>query len=172
MKSRLRTSLIGGGLLLALMAVGWWMFGARQQPDTAVVLPATPAFDETQHRLRDAVAAAMARADSSEDALDALKQLARLYHANGYLDEAQAGYETLEQLDPEEPRWPHLHAVILAGYGDFEPAMARWRRVIELAQGNMSQAAKLLGISRGTLYGRLESSGRSGTRINLPEGNR
>ena len=43
---------------------------------------------------------------------------------------------------------------------------------IELAQGNMSQAAKLLGISRGTLYGRLESSGRSGSRTNLPEGSR
>ncbi len=43
---------------------------------------------------------------------------------------------------------------------------------IEMAQGNMSQAAKLLGISRGTLYGRLESAGRSGARINLPEGSR
>jgi DNA-binding NtrC family response regulator len=43
---------------------------------------------------------------------------------------------------------------------------------IEIAQGNMSQAAKLLGISRGTLYGRLESAGRSGARINLPEGSR
>jgi two-component system nitrogen regulation response regulator GlnG len=43
---------------------------------------------------------------------------------------------------------------------------------IEIAQGNMSQAAKLLGISRGTLYGRLESSGRSAARMNLPEGSR
>ena len=43
---------------------------------------------------------------------------------------------------------------------------------IEIAQGNMSQAAKLLGISRGTLYGRLESTGRASTRVNLPEGGR
>jgi len=43
---------------------------------------------------------------------------------------------------------------------------------IEISQGNMSQAAKLLGISRGTLYGRLESAGRSGARLNLPEGSR
>jgi DNA-binding NtrC family response regulator len=42
---------------------------------------------------------------------------------------------------------------------------------IEISQGNMSQAAKLLGISRGTLYGRLESAGRS-AKQNLPEGTR
>jgi DNA-binding NtrC family response regulator len=43
---------------------------------------------------------------------------------------------------------------------------------IEIAQGNMSQAAKLLGISRGTLYGRLESAGKSGAKINLSESSR
>ncbi len=36
---------------------------------------------------------------------------------------------------------------------------------IEGAQGNMSQAAKLLGLSRSTLYSRLEAAGRAGARL-------
>ncbi len=36
---------------------------------------------------------------------------------------------------------------------------------LEIAQGNVSQAAKLLGVSRTTLYGRLEAAGRSGAKM-------
>ena len=56
-----------------------------------------------------------------------------MYHANGFLDEAGRCYQGLQQLDPAEPRWLHLHATILAGYGQIEPALALWKRVRELA---------------------------------------
>lgn len=131
MKASRRLWALGGGLLCVLGVVAWWAF--RAPASAAVMLPAPPTFNETQGRVREAVATQMARAGSSRHALDALQQLGRLYHANGFLDEAQAAYDELETLDPENPRWPHLHAIILAGYGDFEPAMTRWRRVVQLA---------------------------------------
>jgi tetratricopeptide (TPR) repeat protein len=83
--------------------------------------------------LRARLAAADHRARSRFHARDGLAELSRLYHANGFLDEAAHCYTGLEQLEPKEPRWPHLHATLLAGYGEIETALGLWRKVVQLA---------------------------------------
>ena len=60
-------------------------------------------------------------------------ELARLYQANGFYDEALACYEGLREVEPRNARWCHLSAVILAGLGRLEEAEPLFRRAAKLA---------------------------------------
>jgi tetratricopeptide (TPR) repeat protein len=116
--------------LVAAFAAGGGAFGWRFYQNAGVVRaarPATPDLRQWPDELQQRVAAA------NRDTAGALAELSRLYHANGFLGEAARCYTALEKLQPREPRWPHRHATILAGYGDLEPAIARWQRVTTLA---------------------------------------
>jgi tetratricopeptide (TPR) repeat protein len=118
----------------AIAAGAWWWHGAVQRRSiVAAALPATPDLGAAAQPLREHIAAAEARARSLLHASDGLAELSRLYQANGFPDEAIQCYRALEQLEPAEPRWLHRHATILAGYGEIEPALALWKRVVELA---------------------------------------
>ena len=64
---------------------------------------------------------------------EALAEFTALCHANGALEEAMAGYRALMVLEPNEPRWPHLLASILAGYGRLDEALPLLRRTTVLA---------------------------------------
>jgi len=63
----------------------------------------------------------------------ALVELSRLYHANGYYDEAISAYEALKTLEPDEPRWPHLLSKIRASFGQLNHAIEEGRRTVERA---------------------------------------
>jgi protein O-GlcNAc transferase len=63
----------------------------------------------------------------------ALAEYTLLCHANGLLPEAVRGYEALLVVDPTEPRWPHLLANILTGYGRMEEALPWLQRATVLA---------------------------------------
>jgi tetratricopeptide (TPR) repeat protein len=126
-------------LILAGAAAGaWWWQAGRVQARVAALLPALPDLAPAPAMLRARIAAADAEARGHAHAERGFATLARLYHANGFLDEAMHCYTGLEQLQPREPRWPHLHAVILSGYGEIEPALAQWQRVRALAPGYLA----------------------------------
>ena len=121
------------GILAIAAAAWWWVDSGRRAELVASALPPAPDLSRAFPMLRERIEAANTRARSRASARDGLVELSQLYHANGYLDEAMACYRALADTEPNEPRWPHLHANILASYGDVEPAIALWQRVIALA---------------------------------------
>lgn len=62
-----------------------------------------------------------------------LADLALFLHANGFLTEAAQCYRGLVQLEPRVARWPHCLAVIYAGAGQLDDAVALWQRTQRLA---------------------------------------
>ncbi len=130
----LRRTLIGAlCLLLTAGAAWWWQRAGQQQTITLKVLPRIPDLSAAAAILREQIVAADFRARSRWLPAKGLAELSRLYHANGLLDEATQCYAGLEQLAPSEPRWFHLHATLLAGFGEIEPAIKLWQQVIRLA---------------------------------------
>lgn len=122
-------AVLAGGLAVA----GFLAFYlAPTGPDLVKALPTRPEFAGFPQTLVNRVARAEARVRRGPEPIEGLKSLSRLYHANGYLDEAAACYEVLAQVEPEEPRWFHRWATIVAGFGYLEEALPLWEYVLEL----------------------------------------
>ncbi len=124
------------GLVVALLggggATGYFWYRAQQQAEIfAAAIPVVPDLSNWPAAMRQRVDAAERQLAARP--LEGLAELARLYHANGFFAEAAQCYTGLEQLEPAQPRWFHLHATILAGYGDTAPALPRWERAVALA---------------------------------------
>lgn len=123
-------------LVLVILAAGggwWWWQAGAQQAAVRPLLPPMPDLGSAHPALRGAITAADGQARGRFTAIKGLAALGHLYHANGFYDAALACYTGLEKLQPNEPRWLHLHAFIIAGYGELDPAIKMWQRVTELA---------------------------------------
>jgi tetratricopeptide (TPR) repeat protein len=132
-------------LLVAGVATGgwWWWRAGAQRAVVIAGLPAVPDLSAGSPILLSEVAAANARARSRLTAQRGLIALSRLYHGNGYFAEALTCYGLLSRLDPTEPRWLHLRASILAGYGELEPAITLWQSVTQLAPNYVAAHLRL-----------------------------
>ncbi|ATC63822.1 hypothetical protein CMV30_07605 [Nibricoccus aquaticus] len=132
-KTRLR---IIGAIVTAMAvvsAVVWWRHAEQVRLVAAAALPQRPELGAWPEELRERIARAEERARTLFGAGVGLGELARLYHANGFLREAVCCYEGLGWIQPTEARWPHRQATILAGFGEMDAALLKERRAVELA---------------------------------------
>jgi tetratricopeptide (TPR) repeat protein len=124
------------GLFLAAVILMLLGCGERKHPSSFPnvehLLPELPDLTHVNPELRERVLQANDQAQRGEQRVEAWVELSRLYHANGFLQESIACYEALLQLDPENPRWMHLLAFLLATYGYADDAEGLWRDMLQL----------------------------------------
>lgn len=111
--------------------------GGPSESEQAILrdLPALPGLDRQPRELAQRLRSADRRIRKGEDPIAALAELSMLYHANGFLEEADSGYGILIREDPEDARWKHRKATIMAGFGMLQRAVPLWEEVVRLAPG-------------------------------------
>jgi predicted Zn-dependent protease len=121
--------------VVAVAAAGClgWRNRAAHRAWQAMIPALPPAAGAAAPGLDARLQACMTRLRTWPPDRQALAEFAELCHANGALDGAVAGYRALIVLEPNEPRWPHLLASILAGYGRLDEALPWLRRTTVLA---------------------------------------
>jgi len=108
-----------------------WKNQAERRHIAIESVPQHPDLQAFPQELDQRVTDCEVRARSGK--VEALGDLSRLYHSNGYYPEACQCYLGLLRLDPSNPVWPHRLASILAGYGQLEDSIPLWRKAVELA---------------------------------------
>lgn len=102
--------------MIAALAVGVAAYfvaawtAPRQSPVQPVALPALPDLTGQPSELRERLQRAHAAARQPNRPLESLAELGRLFHANGYVVEAEACWQTLAAEDPRNARWSYLIA--------------------------------------------------------------
>ncbi len=106
------------------------------KPDDAMHerLPAVPDTGDGPQALADAIRDAHERAqsDAGQEAMDGLWDLATLYHANDFVQEAEICYRLLREAQLDEPRWIYLLADLRLRSGDAEGAEKLLEEVVTL----------------------------------------
>jgi tetratricopeptide (TPR) repeat protein len=122
------SGLVISGLVVGL---GWRAAGRREVARASV--PARPELGAWPGEFADRIARGEAQARGWWRPVAGLTELSRLYHANGFYNEALRCLAGLERLESGEARWPHLQAVILAEFGRLDDARPAFEQAVARA---------------------------------------
>lgn len=128
--------ILTAGLLLAAVAVAvgsgfaWHRYRMPERLRTG--LPAVPAdLNKKPAELARRIAAAQTL--TRDHALDGVSELGRLYHANGYLREAESCWRLMRDEQPREARWSYYLADLRRTAGDNAAVAALLAETVRLA---------------------------------------
>ncbi|HET7535021.1 MAG TPA: tetratricopeptide repeat protein [Candidatus Didemnitutus sp.] len=140
--SRIILANVVAGLVFGGGFISWRSYAARQA--WQAMRPPMPVVSSTgAPGLQARLTACSQRLQSNSPDRAALAEFALLCHANGFVTEAATAYRGLIQLDPNEARWPHLLATILAGYGELGEALPLLQRATQLAPDHIPSRLRL-----------------------------
>lgn len=127
---------------LAAAATALWRL-TEPGRSVAAAVPLRPDLGDLPREFERRVARCEFRARFGLAGTSALGELGGLYQANGFYDQAARCYRALLKADPGNPRWPHLLAGILTGYGEMDAAFPLLRQVTALAPGYVPARIRL-----------------------------
>ena len=112
-------------------AYGWRELGFRQRLRAA--MPATPDLSAAPKVLTDALSEARANLGGRSRSFAAVADLGRLYHANGFMAQAQACWRFLHAEQPKEARWVYYLADARRAGSDYPEVQRLLRETVRLA---------------------------------------
>lgn len=132
--SKRKWQLVVAILVVALVAGGVFTWRAMELRAAVVaILPERPnleGFAPGMSRRLDAAEEQVGRLWKTQSGSS---ELARLYHANGFLSQARECERVLIELDSKNAKWPYFLGQIAGGYGDLQTALPLLEKAVALA---------------------------------------
>ncbi|EDY82508.1 tetratricopeptide repeat domain protein [Verrucomicrobiia bacterium DG1235] len=121
-------------IAVAVLVAGYLLYNKSAQSAALIAsaAPEVPVSSISNPELLKRIQTATTQSKDGPEQLEALAELSRLYHANGFTNEAWQCYATLTLVEPDQPRWPYRFGRILAGYGQLEEATPLFQKAAKL----------------------------------------
>lgn len=117
------------GILLILLAA----CGSGERDFVLQSIPDSPDLAGFPDRLHQRIENAELQILNGKDPVNGLADLSRIYHSNGFYEEASVCYQALHVCEPTEGKWAHMLAEILSSYGQLDEALPWRQKAVDLA---------------------------------------